>query len=310
VERDERVVAVIVTWNRRSLLRESVTAVTGQTRRPDAVVVVDNASTDGTDAELETWGTSVDVVRLATNIGGAGGFAVGIERAVQQHDADWIWLLDDDTVPTPSALEQLLGVASRAQARPAVLASKVVWTDGRDHPMNTPREKPGVRAGERTAARSVGAVAIRSASFVSVLCDADAVRRHGLPVADYFLWNDDFEYTSRLLRGSIGLYCPASVVVHKTKAFGSTDADPGERFYFEVRNKLWLFTRSRSLAPLERIAYAGATLRRWLRTYRRSSDRATLRRALRRGLRDGLFRAPQPTRAVLDAARADGVRNG
>ncbi len=310
MNRDQRVVAVIVTWNRRALLHESVTAVTGQTRRPDAVVVVDNASTDGTDAELRSWQPRVDVVRLADNIGGAGGFAVGIERAVQQHDADWIWLLDDDTVPTPTALENLLDVASRADARPAVLASKVVWTDGRDHPMNTPREKPGVRAAERAAARSVGAMAIRSASFVSVLCNADAVRRHGLPVADYFLWNDDFEYTSRLLRGSIGLYCPSSVVVHKTRTFGSTDADPGERFYFEVRNKLWVFTRSRSLAPVERVAYIGATLRRWLRTYRRSTDRATLRRALRRGLRDGLLHAPKPTPAVLDAARTDGVRHG
>jgi GT2 family glycosyltransferase len=310
VQRDQRVVAVIVTWNRRSLLQESVTAVTGQTRRPDAVVVVDNASTDGTDAELRNWGASVDVVRLNANIGGAGGFAVGIERAVGHHQPDWIWLLDDDTVPTPTALEKLLDVASRAGMPPTVLASKVVWTDGRDHPMNTPRQKPGVRAAERAAAESLGAMAIRSASFVSVLCNADAVRRHGLPVADYFLWNDDFEYTSRLLRGGSGLYCPSSVVVHKTRTFGSTDADPGERFYYEVRNKLWLFTRSRSLAPLERVAYLGATLRRWLRTYRRSGDRATLRRALRRGLRDGVFRAPRPNDVVIGPARTDGVRHG
>jgi GT2 family glycosyltransferase len=313
VDRDQRVVAVIVTWNRRSLLHESVTAVTGQTRQPDVVVVVDNASTDGTDAELQALQArqpSLDVVRLATNTGGAGGFAVGIERALQHHAPDWVWLLDDDTVPTPTALEHLLELDARVDPRPAVLASKVVWTDGRDHPMNTPREKWRVRAAERAAAQAADAMAIRSASFVSVLCNASVARERGLPIADYFIWNDDFEYTSRLLRGNTGLYCPASVAVHKTKTFGGTDVDPGERFYFEVRNKLWLFLRSRSLSPVERAAYLGATLRRWLRMYLHSGDRTTLRGAFGRGLRDGLLHRPKPNATVLAAARADGVPHG
>ena len=87
------------------------------------------------------------------------------------------------------------------------------------------------------------------------------------------MWNDDFEFTTRLIRGRRALYCPASVVVHKTKTFGSTDADPGERFYYEVRNKLWLFTRSRGLSPLEKAVYGGSTLRRWVKTAVASSDR-------------------------------------
>ena len=90
---------------------------------------------------------------------------------------------------------------------------------------------------------------VRSASFVSLLVDSEAVRAVGLPEADFFLWNDDFEFSTRLLRDRVGLYCPASVVEHRTKAFGSTDLDPGDRFYFEVRNKVWTFTRSRRSAP-------------------------------------------------------------
>ena len=50
---------------------------------------------------------------------------------------------------------------------------------------------------------------------------------------------------------------------HKTKVFGSTDADPGERFFFEVRNKVWMFTRSTSLSPAEKVLYGGSTARRW-----------------------------------------------
>ena len=77
------------------------------------------------------------------------------------------------------------------------------------------------------AAATVGCLPIRSASFVSVLVDADVCRQRGLPQADYFLWNDDFEFTTRLLRGNTGLLCPASVVTHKTAAFAATDTDPG-----------------------------------------------------------------------------------
>ncbi len=299
-----RVVAVVVTWNRRDLLVEALDALQAQTHALSAVVVVDNASTDGTHALLEARG-DVDVVHLATNTGGAGGFAVGLERAMG-HEPDLLWLLDDDTVPTPEAAHGLVRAweryAEQTGHRPAVLASKVVWTDGRDHPMNTPRRKPGASSRELAAAGRVGAVPIRSASFVSIMCDAGVVRDRGLPIADYFLWNDDFEYSTRLIRGGTGLYCPDSVVVHKTKVFGSTDADPGERFFFEVRNKVWLFTRSRGLRPSEKVLYGASTLRRWGRTFAGSEDRATLRRALGRGLRTGLRSGPRPNATVLQEA--------
>ncbi len=298
-----RAVAVVVTWNRRDLLRESLAAVESQTLRPAQVVVVDNASTDGTAEMLDGEFAHLEVVHLAANTGGAGGFAAGIERALT-FDPELVWLLDDDTVPTETALERLAVAWSTypSQERPAVLASRVVWTDGRDHPMNTPRTRPGARQADRDAAESVGAQPIRSASFVSVVCDVAAVRRRGLPVADYFLWNDDFEYSTRLIRGGVGLAVPDSVVVHKTRTFGSTDADPGERFFYEVRNKVWLFTRSQGLSGSEKLLYGGSTVRRWGRTFARSQDRRTLARGLRRGLVTGLTRRPRSNGVVLAEA--------
>ena len=74
------------------------------------------------------------------------------------------------------------------------------------------------------------------------------------------------------------------MVVHKTKVFGSTDADPGERFFYEVRNKVWLFTRgARPDARRRRLLYGGSTVRRWARTFARSRDRRTLGRAASAG---------------------------
>ena len=293
-------VAVVVTWNRRELLEECLAALAAQTIPLTAMVVVDNASTDGTD-ELLAAHPECDVVTLADNTGGAGGFAVGMEQALN-HRPDLVWLLDDDTVPTPTAAVELVRAWTDhdpGAPRPAVLASRVVWTDGRDHPMNTPRPSPFADDAATAAAAAVGAVPIRSASFVSIMCDADVVRDRGLPIADYFLWNDDFEYSTRLIRDRVGLYVPASVVVHKTRVFGSTDTDPGERFFFEVRNKIWLFRRSRSLHPKEKLLYGGATARRWVRTYRGSSDRGTLRSAALRGLQAGLRKRPRPNPVVL-----------
>jgi GT2 family glycosyltransferase len=264
------------------------------------VVVIDNHSDDDSAETARAYWPEIDVVRLARNTGGAGGFATGIAVAIARHEPDWVWVMDDDTIPAPSALAELL----RAADRPGVVlaGSRVVWTDGQDHPMNTPRRKPFVRRAELQQADEIGCVPIRSASFVSVLVDASQARRSGGPIADYFLWNDDFEYTTRLLRRAPGLLCPASVVVHKTKTFGGADADPGDRFFYEVRNKIWTLSRSRCLGPLERVLYTGATLRRWVRTFARSGDRLVLTRALGRGLIAGLRAGPRPNPVVLDAA--------
>jgi GT2 family glycosyltransferase len=297
-----RVTAVVVTYNRRDLLSEALAAVLGQSRAPDAVIVVDNASTDGTPEMVRTRFPAVRLAVAQRNTGGAGGFAYGLALALAG-TADLVWLMDDDTVPEPGALRAMLDARSlHPGGPPALIASRVVWTDGRPHPMNTPRIKPLVSKEERAAAATAGCLPIRSASFVSILVDAGVCRARGLPQADYFLWNDDFEFTARLLRGQAGLLCPASVVVHKTRTFGSTDADPGERFFYEVRNKVWTLRAGSPLAPAERVLYGGATLRRWARTFAKSSDRGTLRTGLAAGLAAGVRTRPRPTAEVLASA--------
>ncbi|WP_024357363.1 glycosyltransferase [Leucobacter chironomi] len=301
------VTAVLVAYNRRELLRESLEALAAQSRPVDRLVVVDNASDDGS-AEvaaevLEQWGERARLIPLTENTGGAGGFATGIAAAIAEEDVDWVWVMDDDTVPGPDALSGALAAHERycatGQDDLAVMGSRVVWTDGDDHPMNTPKPKIRASDDERARAAEAGGMEIRSISFVSAFLRAPRVRAQGLPIADYFLWNDDFEYSARLLRGARGLYVPGSVVTHKTAKRGSSDADPGPRFYYEVRNKLWVFRLSRALYGWEKLLYSAATARRWFRTFRASSDRAQLRDCLRRGWRDGWLRAPRTTREVL-----------
>jgi rhamnopyranosyl-N-acetylglucosaminyl-diphospho-decaprenol beta-1,3/1,4-galactofuranosyltransferase len=295
-----RVVAVLVTWNRPELYRESIAALEAQSRPLDGIVVVDNASDVPVAAPA-----GGHLVRLERNTGGAGGFTVGIAEALRVFDADFVWLMDDDTVPTASALEELLAVQRDAPTSARLFGSRVVWTDGRPHPMNTPRVRPFVPQRAVTAAARHDAYPVRSISFVSLLIDARAIRELGLPIAEYFLWNDDFEYSSRLLRRYTGFIAEKSVVVHKTKVFGSTDIDPGPRFSFEVRNKAWLLRHSRALAPLERVLYTGATSVAWLRTIARSGDRRMLVSGLRQGLTEQAAGRPRSNVEVLAGLPAE-----
>jgi GT2 family glycosyltransferase len=294
-----RIVAVVVAYNRRELLTGTLDALAAQTRPPDAVLVVDNASTDGSAALAAAHPAVTEVLELTRNTGGAGGFSAGMAHALMSLGAGALWLMDDDTAPEPTALELLERAWRGYPGKVAVASSRVVWTDGRSHPMNSQRPRLFASRRMRFKARQVGAVPIRTGSFVSLLVDGHEAWRHLLPRADYFIWNDDLEYSARLLRRGEGISVPASVTVHHTKAFASALAAPGDRFFFEVRNKVWAFFRSPAFGPVERWAYVLYTLGGWAGAIRRAERRRTLLRALGRGLAAGLFRRPRPSAEVL-----------
>lgn len=303
VGRAGRTVAVLVSYNRKELLIRAVAALLSADRLPDALVVVDNASTDGAVDWLRALELpfEYELVELTSNTGGAGGFAVGMAYALANHDPDLVWIMDDDTEPHADTLGEALKLWAHYPAgkKPAIIASRVLWTDGRDHPMNTPRTKPGAQAAELALAAEAGARPVRSASFVSLFIDAEAIRENGLPIIDYFLWNDDFEFSTRLIRDRFGLASRKSAVSHHTKVFDSNTVDVGERFYFEVRNKLWLFSRSRALRGSEKLLYGASTIRRWALMVARSSQKSVVIRAGLRGLRDGFGSAPRDNETAL-----------
>ena len=215
MSRAETVCAVVVTRDRKTLLEECLTAVWDQTRAPDHLLVVDNASSDGSAAFVSDTHPEAELVCLERNEGGAGGFHEGIKRA-QAGGWDWLWLMDDDTIPQPDALEKLLEAPERLDdpsARPALLASKVVWTDGRIHPMNPPRlDMSDLDAVVRGF--DIGVVPMRFCTFPSLLVRGDVPARFGLPRKEFFIWSDDIDFTARVLRREAGYFVPASVAVH------------------------------------------------------------------------------------------------
>ena len=272
------------------MLQTCLDRVAAQTRPPDHVLVVDNASSDETPQVLAER-SGVEALRTGSNLGGAGGFAHGL-RAALERDCDWIWILDDDAWPEPECLHELLSGIGRAPEPPDLMTSAVRWRDGRLHPMNRPWFRHN-RRGDFALAAGAGLVLVRAATSVSTMVRRDALVRHGFHPEHYVVWIDDIEWTGRILREGIGYLVPESECVHMTAEAKGTIEDARERFYFKARNQLWLLRAGRSFGGSERLFYAVAYVSA-IRHYVRTSDsRVRAIKTVARGVRDGMRREPK-----------------
>ncbi len=240
-----KVAAVIVTFNRLDKLKNVVSSVLAQERRPDTVIIVDNASTDDTAtylAELAAGEPTVQILALPTNTGGAGGFAAGMERGYQW-GADFVWIMDDDGYPEPEALGALERGFEEAVAElgPDVpfACSVVKFIDGTICEMNNP-----VTTWDwgRLLVKGQNSVMVSSCSFVSVLIPRWVIQLYGLPYEDYFIWYDDAEYTQRVTRVCPGVQVLDSRVLHDMGVnqgvnFGMIDEKNLWKFKYGVRNE-------------------------------------------------------------------------
>ena len=231
--------AVIVTFNRSAKLVQVLDALAAQTQVPDQIFVVDNASTDDTQAivlERAKTQSNIRYMRLPKNIGGAGGFYEGM-KAAYHAGANYLWISDDDAYPAPDAIEKLMDAIITFEAenrwRPTFACSRVEWVDGSMCEMNTPHP---VWDWTRFVMPGKAWALVDSCSFVSVLVPRWAMTAHGLPIPDYFIWFDDAEYTRRLSRSYPGIYVPESRVTH------DTPENKGVNYGLVTDKNLWKFT--------------------------------------------------------------------
>jgi len=233
-----RIAAVVVTYNRLELLKECLAALRAQTRRPDEIIVVNNGSTDGTAAWLATQSGLTVITQV--NLGSSGGQCAGIKAAFAKGH-DWFWCMDDDTIPDPDCLEQLLQSPVAADPATGFLASLVRWTDGTLHSLNRPELASDLPV---ESCLSNPFEPVRSSSFVSLLVRREAVEECGLPLAPLFIWADDVEFTRRLGRRYKGYLIPSSRALHKTIAHtgGSLDdLNDQNAFKFAYGLRNWVY---------------------------------------------------------------------
>jgi GT2 family glycosyltransferase len=238
------VTAVVVTRDRPALLAQTLDALATQSCALGSTVVIDNASGEETQRMLAMH-AGVTVYRMTENVGGAGGFAKGVDVALDA-GADWIWLLDDDAVPDTDALSKLVEQLPKMSGRVGALCSAV-------------NEFGGIALQHRryfdpaTLSESVvqlseykrDLVKVDTGSFVGFLLNAAAARNVGLPNKSFFLAYDDTEYSLRL--GSAGWaiwLVPASVIDHRRTVEGRMRNGPfGLKHYYNLRNQLAVFRR-------------------------------------------------------------------
>jgi len=242
---NKKVVAVVVTYNRKALLQECIDSIQKQSYPVDSIVIIDNASTDGTDILLSKFvktHSGVISFRMAKNIGGSGGFSEGIKKACKM-GSDWLWLMDDDTIPSPLALEKMMEYSDIQNI--GFINSLVHWTDGNPHIMNMPKYIDSVNVESKKDKRlETGKVRlVSSASFVSLLIKSEIPFKLGLPYKEFFIWCDDAEYTNRIHKsGYIGLQVLDSRVLHKTTTnymvdLSTISADYAWKLYYGERNE-------------------------------------------------------------------------
>lgn len=229
---NERVCAVVVTYNRKNLLRQCLATLRAQTRTLDCIVVVDNVSTDGTREMLAEEFPELTVMKLAQNSGGAGGFHAGMRWAYEQ-GFEWVWVMDDDVRALPGALEKMLSygdIGDFIQARKSetygMLIWEALWDPHACFPLNFTTDVSFANGKDWTS--------IAYANFEGALIKRVVMEKIGFPDVRYFIAGDDSVY------GFLAsLHCR---VIYINFVGMEKDVPPGRprsrfHYYFQLRNR-------------------------------------------------------------------------
>ncbi len=209
------VAAVVLAFSRFELLQQLVDALRNQTRRPDEIIIV----YQGSRPDIEEWllaQADLTVLRQA-NRGSAGGFCRGIEESIARGHS-WTWIFDDDAVPEPGALQALVATPHFVRNDVALLSSRIVDRNGKTY--MSPAATNG--ASWYSTVLEDHCVEVADGTWLGLMVGTEAVRSVGLPIAEFFLWDEDREFISRLLRFGNGYCAIDSVIVH----FQNPEFDP------------------------------------------------------------------------------------
>ncbi len=224
------VVTVVVTRHRRELLGKSLAVIAAQTRAPDQLVVVDNGPDDPAHDVVADCPIPSTYLPSLRNLGGAGGFALGILHALAL-GADWVWLADDDGCPADvRVLQTLLEEAKRRDL--AVISPVVVNIDDPER-LAFPLRR-GLTWKRRRSELGTDFLPGIASFFNGALFSADALDVVGVPDYRLFVRGDEVELHRRVVRS--GLRFGTTLRASYAHPDGSAEFKPMLRGHFHAQD--------------------------------------------------------------------------
>ena len=238
------VCTVVLSWNRREDTLECLRSLSRITDPETSLVLVDNGSSDGTGEAVKEEFPGIELMETGENLGYAGGNNVGIRRALEL-GADYVLILNNDTIVAPEFLREMLAVASRSE-RIGFVSPKIYFQDPPDllwfagarfsawcgyGRMTGYRERDRGQYDQiREIDRPCGCAVLVSRR----LCE-----EAGLMDPSLFLYVDEIEWMLRAKKkGFKAFFAPKAVVWHKVSATVGHENHP-DAFYYGVRNTLY-----------------------------------------------------------------------
>jgi GT2 family glycosyltransferase len=237
----QSVAIVIVTFNRADLLTRCLDGLLASKRAPDAVYVVNNASEDHTKEVLAAHqGLPLHPIHTGENLGGAGGFHLGVKTA---YDAghDRMWLMDDDVVPAPDCLDVLMGhdgpcLMAVREDLDGTLCEKAATTFDLANPFAMRPKRESVEEAYRTRDAMPAEVPIDNVAFEGFMVKREVVDAIGLPDPRFFIFYDDVDFAIRARRAGFPIVALRDAVLVRQLDFDQQHDMRSWKGYFMYRN--------------------------------------------------------------------------
>jgi GT2 family glycosyltransferase len=257
---------VIVNWNGARDTLACLASLQNLQYPNHSIIVVDNASTDSSIQRIQEAYPEIEFIQSNTNLGFAGGNNIGIQRALELN-ADYIWLLNNDTEVDSDALTYLVKRLSQDKMI-GMCGSTLIYSNNRD----IVQAFGGARYDKwRGVAEHIGQGVTRQTVpplekvenqlayivFASALVSKTFVADVGLMAEDYFLYYEEIDWARRGHPKYKLAYAPQSIVYHKVgSSIGTSDTSHNKK---RLRSEYYL-TRSRFLFTWRYFPYALPTV--------------------------------------------------
>ena len=203
-----KIAAVVVTFNRLSLLKESIESLHNQTKKDFDIIVVNNGSTDGTKEWLDAQENIIVIHQ--DNCGGAGGFYTG-QKYAYDHGYDWIWMMDDDGYTDSHQLEELFNVCIEKQIYFA--NATVINVEDRE----TLAFQPEIKYANLNGVVAKQCFAPYNGTFIH----RSVFDKIGFNKKEMFIWGDEVEFTLRARKAGFDVVGVVKAIHYHPKNIGA-----------------------------------------------------------------------------------------